>query len=83
MNRVTEAVARPTRTGLQAGVAYAAVEFTDAFLFDMSDRQYGAALALGVIVFGWIQVTFEDYIGKGLLRRIEPRTTPVVDSKGD
>ena len=43
-------VERPVRTGVQAGGALVIVEFLDAFIFDMSEKQYGAAVAMLALV---------------------------------
>lgn len=61
-------VGRPVRTAVQGTVAYALVEFVDAFAFDMSERQYGAAVVLLTLVLSWVQVLVEDFTGKALLR---------------
>lgn len=74
---VSQSVARPVRTATQIGAAAIVVEFVSAFLFDLSDRQYAAAVALLTLVFGWAQVVIENHIGKGFLRQPEPPANPV------
>lgn len=70
--RAPAAVARPTRTALQAAPAYVVTEFVDAWLYDMSDRQYGALVVLLTLVLGWAQVAMENRLGRGLLRDVSP-----------
>lgn len=64
------ALSRPVRTAVQATPAFAVTEFVDAFLLDMSDRQYGALVVLLTLVLGWAQVAVENRIGRGLLRSV-------------
>lgn len=67
-----QVVARPVRTAAQLTVAAAVTEATDAFLFDMDERQYAAALALLTILFGFIQNLIELLSSKGwFLRNVE------------
>lgn len=61
-------VNRPVRTAAQGSVAFALVEFVDAFFYDMSERQYGALVAMLVIVFSWLQVLLENQFNVGVLR---------------
>jgi hypothetical protein len=77
--KVNEALARPARTGLQAGVAAVIVEFVDSFFYDMDDRQYFAAIGLLTLVLSFIQTLTENKTGKAILRNVPPRETPVVD----
>lgn len=81
MSTVSEAVARPVRTGIQLGTAGVLTEFTDAFIIDMTDRQYLASAALLTLVLSWIQALVENRAGVGLLRNVPPRKVPVVDDK--
>lgn len=66
--RVNEVIARPARTAPQAGVAFALVEFIDSFINDLSEKQYGAAVSLLVILFAAVQVALERGIGTAFLR---------------
>lgn len=59
---------RPTRTAVQSGFSVAIVEFLDALVVDISDRQYLAAVVLLTIVLGWLQVVIENKFGTGFLR---------------
>lgn len=78
MTRVSEAIARPARTAIQAVPAGAITEFVDAFLYDMTDRQYGALVVLLTLLFGWGQAAFENYRGAGLwFREVPPAEQPV------
>ncbi len=79
-NTVSDVVARPVRTAAQGGLAWVVTENVDAFLYDMSDRQYGALLGLLIILFGWAQVLVENNLGKAFLRVIPEPDAPVVDN---
>ncbi len=59
---------RSVRTAVQAGVSGIIVEFVDAFFYDLSDRQYGAAVALLTILLTYVQNLVEERRGAGLLR---------------
>ena len=59
---------RSVRTALQAGIAGIIVEFVDAFFYDLSDRQYGAAVALLTILLTYVQNLVEEHRGAGVLR---------------
>lgn len=65
---VAAKVARPVRTASQATVSWIVVEGIDAFITDLDDRQYGVAVAGLTVLFGWIQVVVENYLGSGFLR---------------
>jgi hypothetical protein len=76
--RVSEAVARPVRTAIQAAPAAAITEFVDAFIYDLNDRQYGALLVLLTLVIAWVQAAYENSRGKALwFRKVGPTTSPV------
>jgi len=60
--------ANAARTAIQAGPAWVVVENIDAFVYDLSDRQFGALVALLLIVFSYVQVVIENYAGRALLR---------------
>jgi hypothetical protein len=78
---VSDLASRPTRTLVQGGIAGAVVEFTDVFFYDMSDRQYGAAIVLLTILFSYVQVLIENRTGKSLLRNYDSVDGSVVESK--
>lgn len=65
---MSESINRASRTVVQGTVAGALVEFTDAFIYDMSDRQYGAAIVLLTMLISYVQTFVEDKKGAGLLR---------------
>lgn len=65
---MSESGNRATRTLLQTGIAGALVETVDAFFYDLSDRQYAAALALLTILFAYVQSLVEERRGSGILR---------------
>lgn len=77
--RVSEALARPARTAIQAAPAAAITEFVDAFFYDMADKQYAALLVMLTLLFGWLQAAYENAQGKGLwFRKVGSTTAPVV-----
>lgn len=65
---MSESGNRATRTAIQGTLAGAMVEFTDVFFYDMSDRQYGAAIVLLAMLFSYVQSFVEERRGAGLLR---------------
>ncbi len=65
---VSQSIARPLRTGLQLISAGVLVEVVDSTVWDMTDRQYAAIVALLTMVIGFIQVMIEDKTGTALLR---------------
>lgn len=77
---LNEAVARPIRTLMQAGPAYALVEFWDAFFTHLNAQQYAAAVVVITMALSAIQTAIENGLGKGILRSVPPKTVPVVDS---
>jgi hypothetical protein len=77
---VSNQTARAARTGIQAGPAWVLTEFIDAFLYDLSDRQFGALVALLLIVLSYVQVILENHAGWALFRsanRVAPTVTNV------
>lgn len=72
MSDQPEAINRPARTAVQAAPAWMVTEFVDAWLYDMSDRQFGALVALLTFLFAYGQVIIENKVGKGLLREVPP-----------
>ncbi len=83
VTRVSDSVARPVRTLGQLTASAVFTEFIDAFLYDMSEKQYAALLGLLTILFTWLQVIVENWRGKALLRNIPEKPAPVVDSGPD
>lgn len=77
--RVPWSVAGPARTLIQAAPAAAVVEFVDAFVHDMSDRQYAALVVLLTMLLGAVQGAVENWKGKAILRQIPPLEVPIVD----
>ena len=82
MSTVKDAVGRPIRSGLQGGVGWVLTEAIDAFLWDMDDRQYGVSVIILGAVASFIQNTYEDHIGKGLLRKVPAPDAPIPDPGG-
>lgn len=74
---VSQSIARPVRTGLQLVSAGVIVEVVDVTVWDMTDRQYGAIVALLTMVIGFLQVVLEDKTGKAILRTPSPPAQPV------
>lgn len=72
---VSQAVARPVRTGAQLVPALVLTEGIDALVVDLTDRQYGAVVGLFTLLLGWLQVVLEDRAGWAFLRR--PQGAPV------
>ncbi len=84
MSQITEKVARPGRTLMQASPAFAVTEGIDAWVYDMNDRQYGVTIILLTMLFSFIQTAYEDYKGRAVLRNVTPQgvpnvTVPVID----
>lgn len=76
----SQVVARPVRTAVQSGAAFAVVEFIDAFgIYDMDERQYGAAIAILVPVLAYVQTLAENLLGKGFLRTVPGPDVDVVE----
>lgn len=63
-----ESINRASRTAIQGTLAGALVEFVDATIIDLSDRQYGATIVLLTMVISYVQTFVEDKKGAGLLR---------------
>jgi hypothetical protein len=78
---VSQSVARPVRTTVQGGAAFAVTEFIDAFgIVQMDERQYGACAVILTIVFSWAQTLIENGLGKGFLRRVPGTKVDVIDN---
>jgi hypothetical protein len=77
--KVSEALARPVRTGAQGGAGWAVTEFIDAFFWNMDERQYGILIVVLTTLIGYVQVLVENYFGKALLRNIPAADVKVVD----
>lgn len=76
---VSDAVARPIRTAGQLVPAVVLTDVVDSFIYDLSDKQYGVAVAFLTLLVGWGQTVFENYKGKGFLREVPSPQVPVVD----
>ncbi len=74
---VSEKVARPGRTALQATPAFVIVELIDSTFWDMTDRQYGALVAALTMVFAYGLVVVEEWRGKAVLRESAEQSVPV------
>lgn len=78
--KVSEAVARPVRTAVQAAPAWVITEFVDAWLFDMDERQFGVLVLLLTMLFAWIQAAIENAKGVGFLRSVPPTKVAITDT---
>lgn len=79
---VSDKVARPIRTAGQLVPAVVVADVIDAFVYDVSDRQYGVLIAALTILFGFLQTAYEDYKGKAFMRDMPPpEEVPVIDSE--
>lgn len=76
---VSEVVARPIRTAAQATPSWIITEFVDAWIYDMSERQFAATVLLLTMVAAYAQAAIENAAGRGWLRAVPPRTVPVVE----
>lgn len=75
VSRVSEAVARPARTGVQGGVAWAILEFISAYeLYDFTERQLIVTTVVLTAVVSYLQNAFENHRSKGLFLRDVPPT---------
>jgi hypothetical protein len=59
---------RSVRTAAQAVLAGIIVDFVDVFFYDLSDRQFGASVALLTVLITFVQNLVESRKGAGLLR---------------
>ncbi len=65
---VNRSIAGPVRTAVQFVPSAVLTECIDAFLYDLSDRQYGALSGLLLILFSWGQNYLEERKGAAFLR---------------
>lgn len=65
---VKRAVAGPVRTATQMVPSVVITEFVDAFLWDVSERQYLALSGLLLLLFSWGQNYYEGRKGVAFLR---------------
>lgn len=79
MSNLTDAVGRPVRTATQGGTAWLLVEFIDAFLWNMDERQYGIAVALLTVVISYAQNLIENRAGVAFLRELPDREVDVME----
>lgn len=77
---VSETVARPTRTVVQGGFGWIVTEGIDAFIYDLSDRQYGIAVIFLTAVFSFVQNALESGYGKAIFRDASKTDVPITDS---
>ena len=64
----SRAVAGPVRTAVQLLPSAVFTEVIDAFLYDLSERQYAALAALLLLLFSWGQNFVEQRKGVSFLR---------------
>lgn len=65
---VSRSIAGPVRTAVQLVPSAVLTEFIDAFLIDLSERQYLALSGLLLLVFSWGQNLYEQKTGVSFLR---------------
>lgn len=82
VNTVKDAIARPIRSAGQGGVGWVLTEAIDAFVWNMDDRQYGVSVIILGAVASFVQNTWEDHTGKGLLRKVPAPDAPVPEPGG-
>lgn len=80
MIQVSQAIARPARTGAQMVPAEIITELIDAFFYNFTDKQYAAVFGALTLVIGWIQVLVENKSGKAFLRTVAVRTAPLTSN---
>jgi glucose uptake protein GlcU len=78
---VSAAIANPIRTGVQLVPSAVITEFIDAFVYDMSEKQYLALAALLLLVVSFTQNAVENYQKRGFLRQVPPTNVPVIDDE--
>lgn len=78
-HRVTEVIARPTRTTIQATVAALLVALWSNKVNHLSTEEVATYTVLATAVVNAIWVAVENYLERGLLRQVPPKTAPVVD----
>lgn len=80
MSTISQAVARPVRTGAQLSVAEVSIQVVEAFFYDLNEAQHIALLGALTIIYGVLQVLIENKAGKAVLRYIPPTEAPLTDS---
>lgn len=78
---VSTAIANPIRTGVQLVPSAVITEFIDAFVYDMSEKQYLALAALLLLLVSFVQNTVENHHKRGFLRQVPPTDVPVIDDE--
>lgn len=77
MSQVSDAVARPVRTGIQMAPAAVVTELVDVFVYNMDERGYAAVFAGLTLLFSWLQTLAENRKGKAWwLRQVPPVKVP-------
>lgn len=79
--RVSEAVARPVRSAAQMVPAAVVTDLVDSFVNELSTKQYSALFAGLTLLFGFLQVLYENHSGNALLRNVPPVEVPVVENE--
>lgn len=81
-SRVPALVARPVRGAAQVTTAYVITEFYDSFFVDLSEKQYGALVAMLAVTLSFAQILVENSFGKAFLRQMPERDAEVVEEDG-
>jgi len=71
---VSEAIARPVRTGIQMAPAAVVTELLDVFVIDFDERGYAAVFAGLTLLFAGIQNAMENAKQRGWWLRTVPPT---------
>jgi hypothetical protein len=65
-------IANPARTAVQLVPSVIITEFVDAFVYDLSDKQYGALAGLLLLGFSYAQNLVEEIKGRALFKKDAP-----------
>lgn len=80
MNKISEVINRPVRTGVFFGAAETYVQFHEAFIKDLNEGQHVALLGMLTLVLNFVVVAIENKTEKALLRNVPPTKAPVVSN---
>jgi hypothetical protein len=64
---VRRSVARPARTAMQLVPSAVVTEFVDAFVYNLSDKQYAALAGMLLLIFSYAQNLVEERKQRALL----------------
>lgn len=78
-----KAIANPTRTAVQLVPAGVITEFIDAWVYNMSDKQYAAMLGLLLLVFSYGQSLYENLKGRAIIKPASPASARKLGTHDD